>query len=481
MSPIDPSALAALRGAISSSAAVHLPGEDGYSIKRWAVNAEKPAALVACPATPEDIVQILAFAQGKSPYESQKPLEIVVKSGGVSPSGASSSDGGIVIDLHPNMQNVRIDPKDKLAYVGAGCLSSQVEEAAIKDGLAPVSGVLNQIGGGPLTLEAGYGWLTGQYGLVIDNTVQITVVTPSGDVLTASESENSDLFWALRGGGGNFGVVTEFVYRLHEQCSDVYSSVLVFPPPKVGDVIPELNSWLSERTPAENVAMIYTVGSTGQPVLVLHFAYNGDPEEGAAKFERFKKLCPVRDISGTLPFTKLSSLQNDYTKPGKLATIRGDAIPAISTGIPVDFVTDTFTTWLKFLKEHPAAENVVVFAQLFHPDKRCSVPSDATAYPNRDKTYVISYMMQWTDPGFTSLAQCAIDQLTDVFNKSRDKHFPSDSLTAASLSHHLNEAVSVNSEVQKRFGNNYQRLVEVKNKYDPKGLLGQWFLARSVA
>ncbi|KAG9080705.1 hypothetical protein FRC06_006236 [Ceratobasidium sp. 370] len=291
------------------------------------------------------------------------------------------------------MQDVRIDPNAKLAYVGAGCLWGQVEEAAIKHGLAPVSGVSNHIGVGgfvqpgldSLTLEAGFGWLCAQHGLVIDNVVQMTVVTSFGDILTASDSENADLFWALRGGGGNFGVVTEFVYHLHEQRHDVYSSVLAFPPPGVGAVISELNSWLSERTPAENAAMIYTVGTTGQPVMVLHLVYNGDPDEGARKYERFKKLCPVRDISGAIPFLKLNAIQNEHTKAGKLCMVRGGAIPAVPTGIPIDFVTSTFTTWLKFIKQYPALENMVVFTQLYHPDRRCSVPSDATAYPNRQK------------------------------------------------------------------------------------------------
>ncbi|KAG9089948.1 hypothetical protein FRC07_012221, partial [Ceratobasidium sp. 392] len=358
MSPIDPSTLESLRGTLSSSAGVYLPGEDGYSTKRWAANAENPAALVACPATPEDVVQILAFAQGKAPYESQKRLEFVVKSGGYGPSGASSSDGGIVIDLNPKMQNVRIDPNAKLAYVGAGCLWGQVEEAAIEHGLAPVSGVLNQIGVGGLTLEGGFGWLCGQHGLTIDNVVQMTVVTAFGEILTASDSENPDLFWALCGGGGKFGLVTEFVYRLHEQRPTLYSSVLVFPPPTVGAVVPELNSWLSQRTPAENAALIYTIGTTGQPVLVLHLVFNGDPEEGAKKFERFKKLCPVRDISGAIPFVKLNTLQNEHTKGGKFAVVRAGTIPAVSTGLPVDFVTSTFTTWLKFLKQYPAVDNV---------------------------------------------------------------------------------------------------------------------------
>ncbi|KAG8696145.1 hypothetical protein FRC08_007332 [Ceratobasidium sp. 394] len=215
--------------------------------------------------------------------------------------------------------------------------------------------------------------------------------------------------------------------------------------------------------------------------MVLHLVYNGDPEEGARKYERFKKLCPVREISGAIPFVKLGTIQNEHTKAGKLAMIRGGAIPAIPTGIPVDFVTTTFTTWLKFLKQHPAMENMVVFTQLHHPDKRCSVLSDATAYPNRQKTYNLSYIMQWTDPEFTGQAQCAIDQLGSAFNQARDEYFPSESLAAAAFPHHLSETVFVRSEIEDRFGSNYPRLVEVKNKYDPNGVFGQWFTVRPGA
>lgn len=152
MSSIDSSALAALRGALSPSASVNLPGDPDYSVKRWALNAEKPAAAVACPATPEDVAQILAFVQGKAPYEAQPKIALAIKvshatsslarsidryfiqGGGHTPSGASSTNGGLVIDLQPQMNKVRVDPEAKLAYVGGGCLWGDVDEATIKHG-----------------------------------------------------------------------------------------------------------------------------------------------------------------------------------------------------------------------------------------------------------------------------------------------------------------------------------------------------------
>ncbi|KAH7337174.1 hypothetical protein B0J17DRAFT_719072 [Rhizoctonia solani] len=129
VSPINLASVARLRSFLSPSAAFNLPGDSGYSNDRWALNAEQSAAAVVCPATPEDVVQILAFAQGKSPYEEQKLLPLAVKGDGHTPSGASSSEGGLVIDLHLNMHTVRVDPDAKLAYVGGGCLWQEVDEA----------------------------------------------------------------------------------------------------------------------------------------------------------------------------------------------------------------------------------------------------------------------------------------------------------------------------------------------------------------
>ncbi|KAF8716553.1 oxygen-dependent FAD-linked oxidoreductase family, partial [Rhizoctonia solani] len=133
MSIIDSSALSLLRQTLSPGV-IHLPDDPKYSTKRWALNAERQAAVVACPATPEDVVQILLFAQGKEPYAAQKRLHVAVKGGGHTPSGASSSDGGLVIDLQPNMSVVRVEPTEKLAYVGGGALWQDVDAATAPHG-----------------------------------------------------------------------------------------------------------------------------------------------------------------------------------------------------------------------------------------------------------------------------------------------------------------------------------------------------------
>ncbi|KAG8730864.1 hypothetical protein FRC10_002314 [Ceratobasidium sp. 414] len=524
MSPINQSALSALRANLSSTASVNLPGDANYSVKRWALNAEKPAAAVACPATPEDVAQILAFVQGKAPYEAQQKLDFVIKGGGHTPSGASSSDGGLVIDLQPNINAVRVDPEAKLAYVSGGCLWGDVDEATIKHGLASVSGVVSHTGvayhsrrvrimqmikppkslhhpTSSLTLGGGFGWLCSQYGLVIDNIVQYTLVTGSGDILTVSPSSNPDLFWALRGGGSNFGVVTEFVLQLHDQRPDLYSSILVFPPPAIDAVIPEVNTWLKDRTPEENMHIVFANGPSGQPGMVLQMIFNGDSQEGAKRFERFVKLGPVMNMSETIPYIKLNQMQNHLAVHGFNRLLQGNFIPATSDGLPVELVRDFFGGWSKLVTENPAAVKSAFIIELYDTKKWSSVPPDATAYVHRNpvnsfssiyayrailiwiaaKMFNVVYALHWTDSAFTPQAGPAISATDKAFVEARAKYFPPELTSQGGYLNYLDEESRLaNKEfVYKRFGDNFKRLVEVKKKYDEESLFGRWFTANA--
>ncbi|QRV92187.1 FAD-binding domain protein [Ceratobasidium sp. AG-Ba] len=477
MTPIDESALAKLRTNLSVGACVNLPGEPNYSIKRWAVNAEKPAAAVACPATPEDVAHILAFVQGKEPYEGQQKLNLAVKGGGHAPSGASSSDGGLVIDLQPNMNKVRVDPEAGLAYVSGGCLWGDVDEASAKHGLASVSGVVSHTGVGGLTLGGGFGWLCGQYGLVIDNVVEYTIVTSSGDILKVSSSENTDLYWALRGGGGNFGVVTEFVLRLHRQRPDLYCSVLMFSPLATENVILEVNAWLKERTPEESIHVIIGNGPSGQPGVMLQAVYNGDPEEGLKKFERFVKLEPVINISSTIPYIQLNRTQDHLSEHGTNRLFQGNFLPITSEGIPPTLFSDLFTLWQIFVTDNPTASASAFVLELYDHKVWSAVPPDSTAYVHRSPTWNIVYIMTWADPSFTPQVGPLTFAIDKAYTEARDKLFPPELTGPGGYINYLDEESRLaNKEfVYKRFGQNFKRLVEVKNKYDSRNLFGRWF------
>ncbi|KAG8769035.1 hypothetical protein FRC12_005202 [Ceratobasidium sp. 428] len=455
MAPINDSALSALRSELSPQATISFPGDATYTTKRWARNAEKPAAVIICPATSEDIVQILAFVQGKGAYSAQEKLDFAVKSGGHSPSGASSLEGGLVIDLQPNMHGVRIDPDDKLAYVKGGSVWGEVDEASIQYSLAAVAGTVNHTGVGG----------------------SATVVTASGDILTASDCENQELFWAIRGGGGNFGVVTEFVYRLHEQRPDVYTATLIYPGALVEPLFNELNAWMKERTILENVLVVFAIGPGDQPVMIVQLVYNGDSEEGARKFERFVKLGPFVNQAETLPYVKLNGMMNHHAPPGENRLFRGNFIPETPNGVPVSLAAGLLNSLVDMVNKHPAAKKSMAFVELYHPAKLASVASNATAYPHRDPSFNVLFITNWSEDSFSGKVPDNLRAWDRVFMDLRSEHFAPELIAQGGYTNYLDEdsQMASNGVANRRFGSNFPRLAEAKRKYDPNNLFSKWF------
>lgn len=204
-----------------TNAEVRAPSDEGYdkSIDRWSKAAEKRAGVAVAATSAKEVSITIKYA-------SEKGLDVAVKGGGHSTAGASSTDGGLLIDLG-RMRNVDVDTEKQLLYVQGGCLWSDVDEAAWKHGLATVGGTVADTGVGGLTLGGGYGHLSGGYGLVIDNTVSITVVLANGEIKTASKEQDPDLFWALNGAGQNFGITTEFVLKAWPQ-KEMYLGTMLF-------------------------------------------------------------------------------------------------------------------------------------------------------------------------------------------------------------------------------------------------------------
>jgi FAD/FMN-containing dehydrogenase len=165
-------------------------------------------------------------------------------------------DDGVCIDLSRHFNTTRVDPNNKLAYVGGGAVWKTVDCAAIAHGLATVGGTVNHTGVGGLSLGGGYGWLSGEHGLVIDNLTQATVVIANGSVVTASPTSHPGLFWAIRGGGGNFGVVTEFVLKLHPQRKTVFAGLIIFPPSMLNQVMEAADAWWPKIRKKEGALII---------------------------------------------------------------------------------------------------------------------------------------------------------------------------------------------------------------------------------
>ncbi|TEB23717.1 FAD-binding domain-containing protein [Coprinellus micaceus] len=271
------------------------------SLERWAKNAERKAKVVVFVKDAEDVVKALSYAKENS-------LLIAIRGGGHNSAAASSAEGGLVIDLSKYLNRVRVDEENKLAYVGGGALWRDVDTETIKYGLATVGGTVNHTGVGGLTLGGGYGWLTGRHGLTIDNLKQVTIVTADGTILTASTTENTDLFWAIRGGGSNFGVVTEFVFALHPQRKAVFAGMVVFTHDKFEALIDLTKTWYENIKEDEAMLQTAVLSPEGHPVLAVTLFYNGSEDKGRANFKNILDLGPVVDLAREIPYEQLNGL-----------------------------------------------------------------------------------------------------------------------------------------------------------------------------
>ena len=276
------------------------PSDAGYdkSIERWSRASEKPAGVAIVPSSAEEVATAVRFA-------AEQGLDLAVKGGGHSTAGVSSTNGGILIDLG-RMRKVDVDVEKQRLHVQGGCLWSDVDDAAWKHGLATVGGTVADTGVGGLTLGGGYGVLSGTRGLVIDNMVGATVVLANGDIKTASEQENSDLFWALNGAGQNFGVVVEFVLQAHPQ-KELYMGTLIFAPTPeniqklvaaVNDLYEVKQTPEGPQTKSKGKAMslfgfLKPPDAGGQTMVLLNAVYDGSKEEGEQMFKPILDIGPV--------------------------------------------------------------------------------------------------------------------------------------------------------------------------------------------
>ncbi|KAJ2913687.1 hypothetical protein MD484_g6727, partial [Candolleomyces efflorescens] len=441
------------------------------AIARWAKNAERKASVVVRVKNAEDVAQTIAFAKANN-------LPIAIRGGGHNAAGASSSDGGLVIDLHQHLRQVRVDVEKKLGYVGGGAVWKDVDVEAIKYGLATVGGTVNHTGVGGLTLGGGYGWLSGRHGLTIDNLVQVTIVTADGSVLTANETENTDLFWAVRGGGGNFGVVTEFVYRLHPQRKTVFAGFIVFTPDKLEKLVEVTKKWW-DNVKADDEAMIQMVGAPhGHPVVAACLFYNGSEEEGRINFKEFYDLGPVKDDAKEIPYEDLNSLHGHSVDHGKCFYLKGvcfkypdlNSISEVLESSEEISKQGVFTTGMMF--------------EYFPLGKANGVPISATAFRRELGSNLLTLITWEGFPEKTEEARNVASGLIDIVmkgpgaltksqqgytNYGHDIDFPPEySLAAPTVDHAAQKSEAA-------FASNYPRLQAIKKKYDPANIFNRWF------
>jgi len=264
---------------------VLLPDEDGYHQARQVWNAmvdRKPAVIARC-ASPADVATAVGFAR-------EQELEIGVRCGGHSVLGISVPEGGLMVDLTP-LRSVRVDPTRRRAWVQGGALLGDLDRAAQAHGLATTAGNVSHTGVGGLTLGGGMGWLARRFGLACDNVARFEVVTAEGELLSASEREHPDLFWGLRGGGGNFGVVTEFEFDLHQVGTAALLVDLSYAPQ---DAPAALRRWreLLPDAPREATFTAWVGTTQDRPMAAVGYVWVGDPDQGRGLLPALRDAAP---------------------------------------------------------------------------------------------------------------------------------------------------------------------------------------------
>jgi FAD/FMN-containing dehydrogenase len=444
--------LDALRAALRGS--LVLPADPGYDVARSLWNGmidRKPAAIVRATGA-GDVIQAVKFA-------AEHRLLLAVRAGGHNIAGKAACDGGLMLDLSP-MKSVRVDPALELARVEPGARLSDFDRETQAFGLSTPTGINSTTGIAGLTLGGGFGWQSRKRGLTIDNLVAVDVVLASGKFVQATAKQNADLFWAVRGGGGNFGVVTSFEYRLHKLGPEVLAGLVVYPFEQAPQVFEgyrrftatapdEMTAWLVLRKAPPLPFLPPSVHGT--EVVVAAFCWIGEVKRGnelAAQLRRFGT--PAGEHSGAMPFATWQTTFDPLLEPGARNYWKSHDFKALTS--------DVERILCEAIGRLPTAECEAFIGHLGGAVN--SVAAGATAYPHRDVEYIVNVHTRWREP--SEDAKC-IDWARGLFN---------------SLTPHATGGVYVNfmpeDEAQRveagAYGPNYARLADLKAKYDPQNL-----------
>ncbi|PIG86746.1 FAD binding oxidoreductase [Aspergillus arachidicola] len=424
-------------------------GSDEYaeSIKRWSDTCEKEAGAVVKVTSTFEVSEVIKFAR-------KNRISFAVEAGGHSTTGSSASHGGIVISLS-QMRKVLTDPASKTVCVQGGATWQDVNSSTAPYGLVVVGATSSHAGVGGSTLGGGYGWLTGRYGLIIDSLLSVRMVLADGSIVEASETTSPDLFWAVRGAGQAFGVVTELVFR-----------ALYFTPDKLPNIVDFANEF--HRRMDENSGLMF--GFTAPPfmeetaVLVIPF-YNGTREEAEDFFGPILSASPVAGQTDMMSYTRLNAVANVEPSPEGRKNINGTNI-----SLPFDsgFVNDVYNQFDRIMRSCRRVGNSVLMFELLPYNHIIEVPLDATACANRGRYYNVGSIFCWQDP---DLDQKILAEQQGIISKiesfgSRDEGEKRVAKYANYAGHNISPA--------KLFGENLERLQQLKRAYDPNNVFRKW-------
>lgn len=429
---------------------VILPDDSNYDEVRAIWNAmidRRPAIVVQC-AEAADSSRALQYARDNG-------LEIAIRGAGHNIAGNGLCEGGMLID-HSNMKNVRVDKDKKRAYVEPGATLGDFDAAVQAHGLATPVGINSTTGIAGLTLGGGFGWLTRKYGLTVDNLVSADVTLANGEQVRASEDENPDLFWAIRGGGGNFGIVTQFEYELYPLGPEILAGLIVFPIAQANQVLQQYREFMEGAPEELNIWVVLRQAPPlpflpedvhGKEVVVLAIFYGGDVAEGE------KLIAPVHGFGdpygthiGPMPYADWQQAFDPLLTPGARNYWKSHNLSELSN--------EALDCVIEYANKLPSPQCEIFIALVSGAANR--VPSDAMAYGHRDANFVLNVHGRWDAPSDDD--KC-IAWARDFFNASQPY---------ASGGAYINFMTEDELDrVAAAFGPNHARLVEIKKEYDP--------------
>jgi FAD/FMN-containing dehydrogenase len=426
-----------LRGALL------LPHDDDYDAVRAVWNAaidRRPAAIVRASDAADVIAAVhVARAHG---------LPIAVRSGGHNIAGDAACDGGLMLDLSL-MKDVRVDAHRQTAHAAPGLTWGELDAAAQEAGLATIGVDVSTVGIGGVTLGGGFGWLVRSYGLACDTLRAVEIVTADGRLLTASADEHPDLFWAIRGGGGNFGVVTSFEYRLHP-VGQLLAGVLLYPLDMASDVLRCYRAHTRSAPDELTLWAILLSGPDGTPLIALFVCYNGVGEAAETVVQPIRAFGPpLEDHVGPMAYRDLQTMFDAAFPAGQQGYWKSSFMHELSDEA-IERLVERFASV-------PSPQSAVLIEHLEGAVGR--VASDATAFAHRTVPYSFLIVSVWPDAADAERNTQWTDDLWQAVRSSS-----SDGVYVNYLGDEGQD------RIRAAYGANYERLVALKNQYDPTNL-----------
>jgi FAD/FMN-containing dehydrogenase len=418
----------------------------------WNGVIDRRPALIARCASVEDVVASVNFAR-------ENDLLLAVRGGGHNVAGTASADGGLVVDLSA-MKDIEVDPERRTVRAGAGVTIGELDEETQKHGLATPMGVVSETGIAGLTLNGGLGWLRRKHGTSSDNLVSVDLVTAEGRSLTASEEKNADLFWGIRGGGGNFGVVTSFEYRLHPVGPEVMFCFVLYPGDRAKEVLRFAEEYVAEAP--DEVSPLGVLGRVpsvedfpeewhGEQYVALLAMYAGGVEEGEEALKPLRELGnPIADLSGPMPYTEAQKILDEDYPDGWRYYWKSVNVGGLEDGV------------IEALMEHAEAapSDHSTIDVWFQGGAMGRVGADESAFGDRSAPILLGIEANWEageDETNIAWARACYADMRRFSGGGVYLNFPG----------FLEEGQGL---MRDAYGENYERLVALKDEYDPTNL-----------